>query len=394
MMTRPPNQHPGHPYWVRGCESCSGRMSPVSHQCQRDNQVRFRTLRRLQSQPHNQSNFAFVPLSLFLCFPFHLSHLYLLVEMLSTASRNFYRKHRSFNFMNAEGLHLSNQEYSVSTFFPHHPLKSSVDIQNLMQVCIRSERGFCGISYTACADMVNKIIGFSDAEVLKGCWSGSQPVREFHSERGWPGWRRATCCQGDPSWFSDLWPKVGGWRVYNGLGGDSLRNDQHCRQLEAGCGIHSGSFFSLLIRSWCEFRHMCWSPVWGGFLLGDLVGSRHQLLLPLPSLQLHQTIHSQVQNIRWTLGCRASPQASLWQWRGNGRLPGKGVVTSKHLKFIGTFIASVMQAFMGSVMESNMGPVMGSDMGSVMGSVIGLVMGMVRRSQCQKSLFVAPPPLT
>ena len=89
-MTRPPNQHPGHPYWVRGCESCSGRMSPVSHQCQRDNQVRFRTLRRLQSQPHNQSNFAFVPLSLFLCFPFHLSHLYLLVEMLSTASRNFF----------------------------------------------------------------------------------------------------------------------------------------------------------------------------------------------------------------------------------------------------------------------------------------------------------------
>ena len=49
-----------------------------------------------------------------------------------------------------------------------------------------------------------------------------------------------------------------------------------------------------------------------------------------------------------------------------------------------------MQAFMGSVMESNMGPVMGSDMGSVMGSVIGLVMGIVRRSQCQKSLFVAP----
>ena len=71
--------------------------------------------------------------------------------------------------MNAEGLHLSNQEYSVSTFFPHHPLKSSVDNQNMMQVCIRSERGFCGISYTACADMVNKIIEFSDAEVLKGC---------------------------------------------------------------------------------------------------------------------------------------------------------------------------------------------------------------------------------
>jgi len=41
---------------------------------------------------------------------------------------------RSFNFMNAEGLHLSNQEYSV---------------------CIRSERGFCGISYTACTDMVH-----------------------------------------------------------------------------------------------------------------------------------------------------------------------------------------------------------------------------------------------
>ena len=69
MMTRPPNQHPGHPYWVRGCESCSGRMSPVSHQCQRDNQVRFRTLRRLQSQPHNQSNFAFVSLFVF-PFPF------------------------------------------------------------------------------------------------------------------------------------------------------------------------------------------------------------------------------------------------------------------------------------------------------------------------------------
>ena len=112
---------------MRGCESCSGRMSPVSHQCQRDNQVRFRTLRRLQSQPHNQSNFAFV--SLFV-FPFPFVSSLSLGRNVETASRNFYRKHRSFNFMNAEGLHLSNQEYSVSTFFPHHPLKSSVDNQN------------------------------------------------------------------------------------------------------------------------------------------------------------------------------------------------------------------------------------------------------------------------
>lgn len=40
----------------------------------------------------------------------------------------------SFNYMNSEGLHLSNQEYSI---------------------CIRNERGFCGISYTACKDTVH-----------------------------------------------------------------------------------------------------------------------------------------------------------------------------------------------------------------------------------------------
>ena len=58
--------------------------------------------------------------------------------------------------MNAEGLHLSNQEYSVqleaiALFFTtsHHIVGE--------QVCIRSERGFCGISYTACADMVGAL---------------------------------------------------------------------------------------------------------------------------------------------------------------------------------------------------------------------------------------------
>ena len=43
---------------------------------------------------------------------------------------------RSFNYMDAEGLQLSNQEYSV---------------------CVRHERGFCGISYTACPDPLHTI---------------------------------------------------------------------------------------------------------------------------------------------------------------------------------------------------------------------------------------------
>ena len=42
----------------------------------------------------------------------------------------------SFNYMSVEGLQLSNQEYSV---------------------CIRHERGFCGISYTACNDPLNTV---------------------------------------------------------------------------------------------------------------------------------------------------------------------------------------------------------------------------------------------
>jgi len=42
----------------------------------------------------------------------------------------------SFNYMDAEGLQLSNQEYSV---------------------CVRHERGFCGISYTACQDPLHTI---------------------------------------------------------------------------------------------------------------------------------------------------------------------------------------------------------------------------------------------
>ena len=54
--------------------------------------------------------------------------------------------------MNAEGLHLSNQEYSVLDHHHQHQLITRL----VMQVCIRSERGFCGISYTACADMVRR----------------------------------------------------------------------------------------------------------------------------------------------------------------------------------------------------------------------------------------------
>jgi len=38
----------------------------------------------------------------------------------------------SFNYMRGEGLHLSNQDYTI---------------------CIRNERGFCGVSYQACSDI-------------------------------------------------------------------------------------------------------------------------------------------------------------------------------------------------------------------------------------------------
>ena len=55
--------------------------------------------------------------------------------------------------MNAEGLHLSNQEYSV-LLSCHQSSALLITTCLSMQVCIRSERGFCGISYTACADMV------------------------------------------------------------------------------------------------------------------------------------------------------------------------------------------------------------------------------------------------
>jgi len=41
---------------------------------------------------------------------------------------------QSFNYVAAEGLHLSNQDYTI---------------------CVRNERGFCGISYQACGDTVD-----------------------------------------------------------------------------------------------------------------------------------------------------------------------------------------------------------------------------------------------
>ena len=78
------------------------------------------------------------------------------------------------------------------------------------QVCIRSERGFCGISYTACADMVGALyiaeyfakLGCIETNKLKILswepkYTGAQPVWELHGERGRFGRRRRASCQSE-----------------------------------------------------------------------------------------------------------------------------------------------------------------------------------------------------
>ena len=126
-----------------------------------------------------------------------------------------------------------------------------------MQVCIRSERGFCGISYTACTDMVRG--WFSNEKEFDGMmlrWTTSPRV----SLSARLAWRKM-----DPLWWrwfcssKRIWKRgsnLGGRRLHDGLGGDPVRDDEHGRQLKAGCRLHSRSCPAPAIKSQPDHKTM------------------------------------------------------------------------------------------------------------------------------------------
>ena len=56
----------------------------------------------------------------------------------------------SFNYNGGSGLQLSNTDYSMYVF-----LMRTVVLRFLSSRCVRMERNFCGIEYTACDDTIN-----------------------------------------------------------------------------------------------------------------------------------------------------------------------------------------------------------------------------------------------
>ena len=178
---------------------------------------------------------------------------------------------------------------------------------------------------------------------------------------------------------------VGGGRVHDGLGGDPVCNDQHGRQLKAGCWIHSRSYLQINPSLINQITTIQLSPQFRKIL--NLLRYRHKSLKSLMSLlhtppafpliqrqylwagtcvdrlcgevfcsvtssaaggnsSSHCPVYSYIRP--FTLRCQTAlarlrcsfclvlsclalepnPQAPLWQWRGDGRLPGKGVVIS------------------------------------------------------------------
>ena len=56
----------------------------------------------------------------------------------------------SFNYNGGSGLQLSNTDYSMYVF-----LERGIVLLFLSSRCVRMERNFCGIEYTACDDTIN-----------------------------------------------------------------------------------------------------------------------------------------------------------------------------------------------------------------------------------------------
>ena len=214
-----------------------------------------------------------------------------------------------------------------------------------MQVCIRSERGFCGISYTACTDMVRG--WFSNEKEFDGMmlrWTTSPRV----SLSARLAWRKM-----DPLWWrwfcssKRIWKRgsnLGGRRLHDGLGGDPVRDDEHGRQLKAGCRLHSRSCPAPAIKSQPDHKTMTRAGTCVDRLCGEVfcsvtssAGGNSSSHCPVYSYIRPFTLRCQTALARFwcsfclVLSCLAlepNPQAPLWQWRGDGRLPGKGVVIS------------------------------------------------------------------
>ena len=186
------------------------------------------------------------------------------------------------------------------------------------QVCIRSERGFCGISYTACADMVGALyiaeyfakLGCIETNKLKILswepkYTGAQPVWELHGERGRFGRRRRASCQSERQ--NTLRPHLTFLhaRTHVLKVGDACTTDwvaipcattSTAGSSKQAVGSTPGLVTACLgtLKPFQLARHLCWPAVWRGVLLGDLLGRGLQLLLALPGLQLHQAVHAQV----------------------------------------------------------------------------------------------------